>query len=144
MRAPLPELELKGRNLHLGFFKFSGGKCDSEQRLLATRRVISCARAGGAWRLPSDPTSCRRAKTYGTSPLIAVGGTQRRHRRCYWRRLGARKLNWHNCRPSYLGHLGCRWSCQLRQPCHGYSQPGKSLESGRLAAWNNGRERGGW
>lgn len=46
--------------------------------------------------------------------------------------------------PTQLSLLGCRWSCRPRQPCHGYSQPGKSLESGRLAAWNNGRERGGW
>lgn len=49
LRSLLPELgdEPKGRNLLLGFFKFSDGRSDGELKLLAARRVTSSGGIGG-------------------------------------------------------------------------------------------------
>lgn len=77
------------------------------------------------WTRPCGSASNWEEKSRGAaSPLIAVGGSPGRDARCYWRRLGARKLNALQRQPlppRAAPAPGRPW------PCHGRALPGGPL-----------------
>lgn len=75
------------------------------------------------WSPPYCSASGRGANRRGTaSPFIAVGGARGRDRRCYWRPLGARKLNAPQRQPRLPLTPPVLWA---PRPCHGRALSGK-------------------